>query len=86
MFSLRLTDEDHASLAPWLAAHPGPQGDTYTLERDKSRIVGCIPGHYTWTFDDPLFRVLVLRSICWAAAEEDVDRLAGLATVGARLD
>jgi len=36
VFSLRLTDEDRASLAPWLAAHPGPQGDTYTLERDKS--------------------------------------------------
>jgi len=36
VFSLRLTDADRASLAPWLAAHPGPQGDTYALERDKT--------------------------------------------------
>jgi type 1 glutamine amidotransferase len=55
------------------------------MEREKSRIVACIPGHYTWTFDDPLFRVLVLRGICWAAKQTDADRLAPLATVGARL-
>jgi aryl-alcohol dehydrogenase-like predicted oxidoreductase len=36
VFSLRLDGADHARLAPWLAAHPGPQGDTYTLERDKT--------------------------------------------------
>jgi hypothetical protein len=63
-----------------------PQPELWTLERGKGRIVGCIPGHYTWTFDDPLFRVLVLRSICWAAGEEDVDRMAALATVGARME
>jgi hypothetical protein len=63
-----------------------PQPELWTLERGKGRIVGCIPGHYTWTFDDPLFRVLVLRSICWAAGEEDVDRMAMLATVGARIE
>lgn len=62
-----------------------PRPQLWTLEREKSRIVGCIPGHYTWTFDDPLFRVLVLRSICWAAREENVDRLAELAKVGARM-
>jgi aryl-alcohol dehydrogenase-like predicted oxidoreductase len=36
VFSLHLDDQDRAMLAPWLAAHPGPQGDTYTLERDKT--------------------------------------------------
>ena len=36
VFRLRLDAPDHALLAPWLAAHPGPQGDTYTLERDKT--------------------------------------------------
>ena len=59
-----------------------PQPELWTLEREKSRIVGCIPGHYTWTFDDPLFRVLIFRSICWAAREQNVDRLAELSTVG----
>jgi type 1 glutamine amidotransferase len=62
-----------------------PRPELWTLEREKSRIVGCIPGHYTWTFDDPLFRVLVFRSICWAAREENVDRLAELSTIGAKL-
>jgi type 1 glutamine amidotransferase len=62
-----------------------PQPELWTLERHQSRIVGCIPGHYTWTFDDPLFRVLVLRSICWAAKQPDADRLSELATIGARV-
>jgi putative heme-binding domain-containing protein len=62
-----------------------PRPELWTLEREKSRIVGCIPGHYTWTFDDPLFRVLVFRSICWAAREENVDRLAELSLIGARV-
>jgi len=35
VFALRLDDEDLARLAPLLAAHPGPEGDTYALERDK---------------------------------------------------
>ena len=62
-----------------------PQPELWTLERKNSRIVGCIPGHYTWTFDDPLFRMLVFRGICWAARQENVDRLAELAVIGARL-
>ncbi len=36
VFALQLDAQDHALLAPLLAAHPGPAGDTYALERDKS--------------------------------------------------
>jgi aryl-alcohol dehydrogenase-like predicted oxidoreductase len=36
VFTLRLDAEDHARLAPILDAHPGPEGDTYSLERDKA--------------------------------------------------
>ncbi|KNZ34402.1 MAG: aldo/keto reductase [Methylibium sp. NZG] len=36
VFGLRLDAQDHALLAPVLAAHPGLQGDTYTAERDKA--------------------------------------------------
>ncbi|OAI57683.1 hypothetical protein AYO49_06465 [Verrucomicrobiaceae bacterium SCGC AG-212-N21] len=57
----------------------------WTLERNSGRVFGCIPGHYTWTFDDPLFRLLVLRGISWAAKQEDVDRLSELCTIGARV-
>ena len=35
VFALQLDAQDQALLAPILAAHPGPAGDTYTLERDK---------------------------------------------------
>ena len=35
VFRLRLDAEDHALLAPLLAAHPGMAGDTYTAERDR---------------------------------------------------
>jgi type 1 glutamine amidotransferase len=29
----------------------------------------CVFGHYMWTFDDPLFRLLLLRGMAWAAGE-----------------
>jgi aryl-alcohol dehydrogenase-like predicted oxidoreductase len=35
VLGLQLDDADHALLAPLLAAHAGPEGDTYSLERDK---------------------------------------------------
>jgi len=62
-----------------------PQPQLWTLERSQGRVFGCIPGHYTWTFDDPMYRLLVLRGICWAAKQDDVDRLSELALVGARV-
>jgi type 1 glutamine amidotransferase len=62
---------------------PWPQ--LWTMEHEKGRVFTCIMGHYNWTFDDPLFRILVLRGICWSAGESDVDRLSALATIGARL-
>lgn len=61
-----------------------PQPQVWTLEKQNGRVFGCIPGHYTWTFDDPLYRLLVLRGIAWAAKQSDVDRLSELALVGAR--
>jgi aryl-alcohol dehydrogenase-like predicted oxidoreductase len=35
VFAFALDAADEAELAPLLAAHPGPEGDTYDLERDK---------------------------------------------------
>jgi hypothetical protein len=62
-----------------------PRPQVWTLERDKARVFACIPGHYMWTFDDPLYRVLVLRGIAWAAGEQDVNRFNELALIGARI-
>jgi putative heme-binding domain-containing protein len=56
----------------------------WTLEPAKGRVFVSIPGHYAWTFDDPLFRVLLLRGIAWAA-REPVDRFNNLVTPGARV-
>src|SRR5262249_48417965 len=55
----------------------------WTRQQGKGRVFVSILGHYNWTFDDPLFRLLVLRGLCWSAGEP-ADRLSELATVGAR--
>lgn len=56
----------------------------WTIEPSNGRVVVSIPGHFSWTFDDPLFRVLLLRSIAWAA-KEPVDRFNDLVLPGARV-
>ncbi|HXG46944.1 MAG TPA: ThuA domain-containing protein [Methylomirabilota bacterium] len=61
-----------------------PRPLLWTFERDGGRVFVSILGHYNWTFDDPLFRLLVLRGICWAG-RQPVDRLSDLVTVGARI-
>lgn len=77
-----------------------PQPIFWTVEKDAAdgnekakgngngrpaRVVVSILGHYSWTFDDPLFRVLVLRSVAWAG-HEPVDRFNELVTLGARVE
>ncbi|MDP3072458.1 MAG: ThuA domain-containing protein [Opitutaceae bacterium] len=44
----------------------------------------CVFGHYMWTFEDPLFRLLLLRGMAWAAGQP-VSRLDALATEGVTL-
>lgn len=61
---------------------PTPQLWTYDV--GKGRVFVSIPGHYSWTFDDPLFRILLLRGIAWSAGE-CVDRFNELVTLGARM-
>jgi type 1 glutamine amidotransferase len=52
----------------------------WTYERSGSdvRVLVSIFGHYTWTFDDPYFRLMLLRGIAWAAKHNTyrLDRLA----------
>ena len=59
-----------------------PQPLFWSLERGKGRVFVSIPGHYSWTFDDPLFRVLLLRGVAWSA-KEPVDRFNDLVWPGA---
>jgi type 1 glutamine amidotransferase len=55
----------------------------WTRTQGKGRVFVSILGHYSWTFDDPLFRLLIFRGICWAGGQP-MDRLADLVTIGAR--
>jgi putative heme-binding domain-containing protein len=59
-----------------------PQVWTRTVGR--GRVFVALPGHYNWTFDDPVFRLLAFRGICWAAGQPE-DRLNALAAIGARI-
>lgn len=56
----------------------------WTVQRGKGRVFVSIMGHYSWTLDDPLYRILLLRGMMWAG-HQPADALLPLATVGARI-
>ena len=57
---------------------------TVTGTKQPGRVFVSILGHYSWTFDDPLFRILLLRGIAWSA-KEPINRCDELATLGVEL-
>jgi putative heme-binding domain-containing protein len=59
----------------WALEHKGPK---------SGRVFVSIPGHYSWTFDDPLFRILLVRGIAWTCGQP-VDRFNNLITAGLEL-
>jgi putative heme-binding domain-containing protein len=88
---LKLVDESYWQLTGelpkervlgWANEGAKPQPLFWTLEQSKGRVFVSIPGHYSWSFDDPLFRVLLLRGIAWSA-REPVDRFNDLVWPGA---
>jgi type 1 glutamine amidotransferase len=64
---------------------PQPLFWTREDEASQGRVFVSIPGHYMWTFDDPAFRLLLLRGIAWAG-HRHVDRFNGIVELGARVD
>jgi putative heme-binding domain-containing protein len=74
-------EEDQPRPLLWTREVPATAG---RADRKTGRVFVTILGHYTWTFDDPLFRVLLLRGMAWSA-HEPADRIVGLATIGARV-
>jgi type 1 glutamine amidotransferase len=78
-------DEKRINVLANAVEENAPRTQLWAYEHFKGRVFGGIPGHYNWTFDDPLYRVIVLRGIAWAAQEKDVNRLLELAPVGARI-
>ena len=77
-------DEKRLQLIASAIEENEPRPQLWTREHGGGRVFVSIPGHYNWTFDDPLFRVLALRGICWAAGQP-MDRLVELSTIGARI-
>lgn len=61
-----------------------PRPLLWTHETAEGRVFCSALGHYSWTFDDPLFRIVLLRAIAWVA-REPAERLTSLATVGLAL-
>ena len=61
-----------------------PQPQLWTYQPGNGRVLVSIPGHYSWTFDDPIFRTIVLRGMAWVA-DEPIDRFNDLVTLGARM-
>lgn len=57
---------------------------TVQTEDAESRVFVSIPGHYMWTFDDPVFRAVLLRGIAWVG-KRNVDRFNELITLDARI-
>ncbi|MDD5519701.1 MAG: ThuA domain-containing protein [Kiritimatiellae bacterium] len=61
-----------------------PQPMFWTHQHGKGRVFGCVLGHYTFTFDDPYFRLLLLRGMAWSTGESPY-RFDSLVLRGARL-
>ncbi|HYF37079.1 MAG TPA: ThuA domain-containing protein, partial [Prosthecobacter sp.] len=92
----RIPDESYWHLTGDLAAaqaeilassveEGGPRPQMWTREVGAGRVFVSVPGHYTWTYDDPLYRILILRGLMWTA-RQPMDRLAPLSIVGARVE
>lgn len=86
--TLDLTDEIYWDLAPSDKTPVKPFATTeghpqaWTQEpAGGGRVFVTLGGHYSWSFDDPLFRALVLRGIAWTA-KEPVDRFNNLVEAG----
>ncbi len=62
-----------------------PQTIFWTHSFGKGRVFGCLPGHNNWTFDDPYFRIILLRGIAWAAGESMPYQFDTLALKGSAL-
>jgi putative heme-binding domain-containing protein len=62
-----------------------PRPLLWTRKNGRGRVFVSILGHYTWTFDDPAFRRLLLRAISWAG-HQPAERLSELSTVGATIE
>ena len=60
---LAVSHETHPDLPAEIQAQPV----FWIHHSGKGRVFGCVPGHRVWTFDNPWFRLWLLRGIAWSA-------------------
>jgi putative heme-binding domain-containing protein len=78
-------NKDRVNLLATGSEENQPQPLMWTFEpKIGGRVFVSVPGHFAWTFDDPIFRTLLLRGIAWTA-NEPVDRFNELVLPGARV-
>ena len=68
----------------WMDYIGEPTCPLIAYNKTKIKAMGVQEPNDNWTFDDPLFRAIVLRGICWAA-HQPANRLEHLAEIGARI-
>jgi type 1 glutamine amidotransferase len=56
----------------------------WPADHGRGRVFVSIPQHYSWSFDDPVFRAILLRGLAWATGD-GVDGYDELVTLGARI-
>ena len=81
----RKGDESRLQLLASAPEEGAERPQLWTREQGGGRVFVSVPGHYNWTFDDPLFRILALRGLCYCGGQP-MDRLVELATIGARME
>jgi type 1 glutamine amidotransferase len=81
----RLTGEpDNITLFASSVEDGESQPQMWAYERAAGKVFVSIPGHYSWTFDDPIFRTILLRGMAWTA-NQPIDRFNELVPLGARI-
>lgn len=53
----------------------------WTHRVNDGRVFCSVPGHYAWTFEDPIYRLILLRAMAWAVGG-DPARFQALASQG----
>jgi putative heme-binding domain-containing protein len=89
MERVKFVDETYWNLVPGIEVKPlasaveaeAARPQAWTQQHGEGRVFVTLGGHYSWNFDDPLFRVLLLRGMAWTA-REPVDRFNNLIEAG----
>jgi len=64
------TNRDSAPFADILKSEGARSEAFWTYTSGKGRVFGTTTGHYTYTYFDPMYRLILLRGIAWSLRED----------------